>query len=162
MLEGIIHTLKDDYFDIQNRRKIIIPNKRKSYQINYNRDNKANLFLLLFFILFFLPIYAGKEKKFKKLIFTYDIKVTINQSGKQKILSDTFEKLPDVILINGANVEIKKEYDLESVNNTVIMKWNSDLGKCNEMFKDLSNIDSIEFSNFNQTNIVEMTSMFQG
>ena len=46
--------------------------------------------------------------------------------------------------------------------NIIVMKWDSDLGNCIEMFKDLSNIDSIEFSNFQATNIINMNKMFYG
>ena len=158
-----------DIEDNKTKNKINVNKKKKckksfgtnkSYKIKNIEQQSTKL--LLIFILVFLPIFLNKEIKVRKLIFTYDIKITINKSGNQKILSDTFENSPNSISINGqSQYEIKKEYNLESETNTIIMKWN-DLENCNEMFKDLSNIDSIEFSNFESANILQMASMFYG
>ena len=179
-----MHYLKEDFFVVKNKRKVIrdtynsktiskvdktkdnvyqiLTRGNKIYGKKYN-INEATKLLFLFFILLFLPIYLNKEIKYRKLIFTFDITITINNSGTHKILCDSFTNLPNEISINGnAPSEIKNEYELESGTNTIIMKWNSDLGNCNNMFNGLSNIDSIEFSNFESTNIVEMYSMFNG
>ena len=157
-----------DIKDNKTKNKINVNKKKKYKKSLMNKSYKIKNIeqqstkLLLIFILVFLPIFLNKEIKVRKLIFTYDIKITINKSGNQKILSDTFENSPNSISINGqSQYEIKKEYNLESETNTIIMKWN-DLENCNEMFKDLSNIDSIEFSNFESANILQMASMFYG
>ena len=180
----MMYNLKEDFFVVKNKRKVIrdtynsktiskvdkakdnvfqiLAGVNKIYGKKYN-TNEATKLLFLFFILLFLPIYLNKEIKYRKLIFTFDITITINKSGTHKILCDSFTNLPNEISINGNPPSvIKNEYELESENNTIIMKWDSDLGNCNNMFNGLSNIDSIEFSNFESTNILEMTSMFNG
>ena len=117
-----MHNLKEDFFVVKNKRKVIrdtynsktiskvdkakdnvfqiLAGVNKIYGKKYN-TNEATKLLFLFFILLFLPTYLNKEIKYRKLIFTFDITITINKNGTHKILCDSFTKLPNAILING-------------------------------------------------------------
>jgi surface protein len=145
----------------KNKNKYIINNRIHKFYDTINFIYNLDMLLLIFIII--IPFCFNKDMKLRKLTFTYDITIKISKDGNQSILSDLYTNFPNEIIINNNTQEEKKYiYELQSGTNTIVMKWNSDLGNCNNMFNGLSNIDSIEFSNFESTNIVEMNSMFNG
>ena len=130
------------------------------------------LFLIIFQIFLLFPLCFARQIKLRKIISLNEITVTIRGIGNQKILSDsicpkaginyTFEELPDDILINGESQGIrgKTVYNLSGEINNVTMRWNSNITNCNCMFSDLSNIISIDFSNFDTSQVENMLYMF--
>ena len=112
--------------------------------------------LVLIFILFFLPLSISNINIDNK------ITLVIKNKGIQKILSDIITK-PDIIMINGIEQETINNdmiYDLPKEENIIILKWETLLVSCAEMFKNLNNIVSIDLSSFNTSNVTTMNEMF--
>ena len=133
-----------------------------------------NLFLIIIQLFLFIPLYFAEQINLRKIISSNVITLTIKGSGNQSILSDnicekegvnyTFEELPDEILVNGEykGNKIKIAYNLSEEINNVTMIWNSNITNCNCMFSNLSNIISIDFSQFDTSQVTNMLYMFNG
>ena len=134
--------------------------------------NKNEFILIIFQFFLVFQLCLAKQIKLRKIISSNEITLTIIGTGNQKILSDsicpkaginyTFEQLPDDILVNGVSQGIKGKiaYNLSGEINNVTMVWNSNITNCNCMFSDLSNIISIDFSNFDTSQVTNMLYMF--
>ena len=132
------------------------------------------IFLIIVRIFLFSPLYFTKQIKIRKIISSNIITLTIKGSGDQKILSDnsflkdginyTFEELPDEILVNGVSQSSigKFVYNLSEQTNNVTMKWDSNITSCSCMFYGLTNIISIDFSQFDTSQVTNMLYMFNG
>jgi len=107
-----------------------------------------NIFLLFFLIMIFFPKYSSK------------IIITISGEGTQSILSDIFSQLPSKVSINGeVKTQITKKYPMDS-ENTVIMEWETPLKNCSNIFTSLTNIIKVDLSNFDSSQVVDMSRMF--
>ena len=134
--------------------------------------NEFILIIIQFFL--FFPLCFANQIKIRKIISSNIITITIKGNGNQKILSDkscekdeinyTFDELPNEILVNGVSQSTidKYAYNLIKETNNITMKWNSNIISCSCMFYDLSNIISIDFSQFNTSQVTNMLYMFNG
>ena len=85
-------------------------------------------------------------------------------SGKQKILSDAFDRnsYPTSIEINGVpQQEIKNEYQFEEIINTIKLTWDYEITTMSKMFQYLAIIESVDLSKFDSSNVIEMESTFK-
>ena len=92
------------------------------------------------------------------------ITLIVNGKGEKQILNRNIIS-PDIVIINNNEPIYKMDNNLDSFTldqdeNTIILKWRNLLTSCKEMFKDIDNIISIDFSNFDTSKVTEMTSMF--
>ena len=138
----------------------------------FNKDRRiktSNKSILNIFLILSLLILSES----RNLIFISEITITIKGTETQQILSNytdycgqrkvNFQTLPDEIIINhNINHPIGKfVYDLVEETNEITMKWNNTpLTDCNGMFYGLSNITSIDFSNFDGSNLIDIRCMF--
>ena len=109
------------------------------------------------------------EKKLLNCI--SEINITIKGTGTQQILSSyqncghsrtDFNSLPNETLVNGvsqSNIE-KYVYNLEKETNIITMRWNYQLTDCHAMFYNLTNITSIDLSNFDSSQVTNFECMF--
>jgi len=106
------------------------------------------------------------------ILFDFIAKVKINGIGYQNILSPEIinyynrKKFPDEIYIEKEN-NIKRNISngtyyiyLEDDENSVIMKWNTNLTSTRNMFYNCSNITEIDLTEFDLTLITNMGNMF--
>ena len=90
-----------------------------------------------------------------------EITITIKGNGDQKILSDEYQnEFPDKIIINGNEITYSSNIiNLNGEQNNITLKWNN-LANCQKMFKDLTNITEIDFSNFDCSEVKDISYMF--
>ena len=93
-----------------------------------------------------------------------DIKIKIKRAGIQTILGRYADfKLPDEIYLGGSKIgKISRSINLTENENTIILRWNSTFQSCKGMFYFCSNITEIDFSSFNNPDLVDVSDMFRG
>ena len=112
---------------------------------------------LKFFLIFFQIFLA---KSIRKLNNAYEIKIITEGDGSQIILSsDEFK--PDKVLMNGVVQEVSTIYYLvyQEINNFTII-WEK-MPKCSGMFEYSTGIVSIDLSNFDSSQLIDISKMFR-
>ena len=128
---------KTRLFYFQNQKR-----KKSSYKINSILNLQQILFLIL--VIFF---------SFNRLNnSTPIINITIEGIGDQQFLNESFSDSIYEVYINGIN----------NYNNITLIFNNTKLNDYNKMFKHLTTIRRIDFSNFNNSAINDMEGMFEG
>ena len=102
-----------------------------------------------------------------------EINITIKGNGTQRILnnksvecgssSKLFDSIPDQIFVNDElqNYTGFSVYNLKNDINNISIRWNYSITNCNSMFGGLSNIIDIDLSNFDASEVLDMTCMFR-
>ena len=87
--------------------------------------------------------------------------IKLNGIGKQKILYGSFYDTPSV-LINEKETELfsNNSIQVNSSNDIIKLIWDYNLTDCDSMFYGLSNITSIDFSDFDSSHVISMENMF--
>ena len=89
------------------------------------------------------------------------ITLKINSIGRSAIYFSDFETKPDRILINGNIKEnIENEYDFVEINNTIELIWYDNLKSCRNLFYGCSNINAIDLSEFDTSQVEDISYMF--
>ena len=110
------------------------------------------------FCLIFFQIFLAKS--IRKLNNAYEIKIITEGDGSQIILSsDEFK--PDKVLMNGVVQEVSTIYYLvyQEINNFTII-WEK-MPKCSGMFEYSTGIVSIDLSNFDSSQLIDISKMFR-
>ena len=142
--------------------------KKKNLTNYFWKENDLRINQIIFKIsllnLFFLSLYAMKKSKIKNLLLDYEITIITRNSidEDQYIISDYFiHSLPDLIYINDIpRTSTQKVYYLTAGTNIVKMVWNNSLRSLDSIFRNISNIISIDLSKFDASNIEDMKNMF--
>ena len=125
--------------------------------------------MLIFAFLFFLNIL--QECSLTKVKAYYSIiTIKINSSGRQKILFDggscdrnELYDPPDEIIINNARqYTIQTQYDFETTNNVIQLKWNQKRENWGCLFKYCRKINEIDFSQFDFSQNIHGNKMLFG
>ena len=120
-------------------------------------------FILL--IIFYNSFSLSEEKSFKlrKLEFLSKITVVIRGNGTKNILANKTGILPIEVYINNNKKNIiNKSYLLEKEENIIDLTFDNSITNCSYMFSDLIDVIEIDLSQFDSTNINDMTGMFYG
>ena len=80
------------------------------------------------------------------------VQLIINGIGKQKILSNNFEK-PQEIYVNWEIQDNREYYNLTESETNITMKWYNELTNLSNMVSNLNNITKIDFLNINLSTI---------
>ena len=154
----LFKTNKND-IELIFRKNLEKSNKFKSKiknNFNFPPIFKANLSLLLIFMILFLPF------SFSEYYSNFN-QITLIVKGKNfhKIMSPSVTK-PYSITINNNRQKISDDmnYYFNDEINTVVLKWNSFLTSCKDMFKDINCLISIDLSYFNTKMVTDMFRMF--
>ena len=143
---------KTRLFYFQNQKR-----KKSSYKINSILNLQQILFLIL--VIFF---------SFNRLNnSTPIINITIEGIGDQQFINESFSDSIYEVYINGIkNDSCKSKCHLpnenNNYNNITLIFNNTKLNDYNKMFKHLTTIRRIDFSNFNNSAINDMEGMFEG
>ena len=155
----------------EDKKKVLNKSLNKKYNINkinitgkYICKNSINLSLTktYFIIICFFLITGLKSQQILEIEAQINSQDEINYIIKK--LNDYLEVMQHQLLIN-INQTYQIKDDDEFNNDTILIKiYSSSLSICtyNSMFKDLSNIIMINFTNFNGINDGDMSSMFKG
>ena len=128
-------------------------------------DNKKLLIYYLFnrYIILFINVLIFSFISIIKTSYTSEIHLTIEGNGLQQILNETFNREPNDVIVNNENRnDCKKFCDLTSYTNDIILKFNSIITSCDDMFYGSNNITQIDLSNFNTAQVTSMQYMFKG
>jgi len=176
-----LNVIKQKLQDSKNNNLEVKVNKQKNnkkIEFQYNNINKSlikkieninNLkhqMFLLIIILIFIPKLALNRilSDFIKLNIDYIVTLNFDGTGKdsQQILGHKFKSFPSTILVNG-NIQqniTNIAYNIIEGNNNVTMIWDHDFESCEEMFYNLSDVNEINFKNFESSKIKNMKNMF--
>ena len=119
--------------------------------------------LILFYIFKFLP---NVNCNLRKISTFEEIILTIKGTGEKSIFNKYYDYPPDEIEINGNrdtfnnNGENKYVFNFNYNKNTVKIYYNTSPESFKNMFKDLTSIEAVDFSNFDSSNVNDMTNMF--
>ena len=108
---------------------------------------------------------SKEEISLRKINFNFEITLTINGSGKQMILSnynDLLNKPSQIIINNITQGYSSNKVSLNRNINEITIIWDNLNTSIMGMFYNLTNITRIDFSNFDTSNINNMSYMFSG
>ena len=150
---------KTKKYAIRNLEKTINNPNRKHHFPKINYKNSFNKFFGKFIkLIFLLEISSLQLAKLNKI--NSEIVLLINTGGKQYILSNEYNDLPDYIFVNETQVSKSKSVILSNGKNIIKMIWNHTVINCSYMFYKLNNISEVDFSNFDSSNVITMENMF--
>ena len=146
----------------RNYQKLIIFHK------NIQKNNKISLLLKLFIAISVITnVFPKKTTEIAKrnLQSTYsEITLIISGKGTNQILNNNFKPIPYSLEVNSVTTEFN--YIINNLsyqnNNKIVMKWNTIIKSCENMFYGLSNITQIDLSNFDFSEVTTMNGMFSG
>ena len=143
----------------KNREKTISKNIHNNKSKKINIQFNSNKFSLKMFFIALLII-----EKVINLDFNNSITIIINETGIQNILSYEYyiyNIRPYKIYINDKYQNHSYyQYNLTNNISKITMIFNQKLTNCYKMFYGLSNIISIDLSNFDSSNVINMGYMF--
>ena len=153
----------NNYIKLENSNKIVQKKKKILSNINIIVGN----FIIFLKIFFFINLLTEINTKIQYS----EITIKIKGKGTQKILnnyddswcgSKSFNSIPNQIYINNElqNYTGYTVYNLVNEINYITIKWNYSITNCNSMFYKLSNIEYIDFSKFNSSEVEDMVCMF--
>ena len=123
--------------------------------------------IILFFIISFSilsQILASNKFETRGLATNNFIVLTIEGQGYHTIINEDFTSLLSSIQINNEielNAPINSIQNLNSGTNTIKMFWSNPLNSCKDMFKNLTDIISIDLTNFDFSSVIYMESFFE-
>ena len=93
-----------------------------------------------------------------------EIKLILKGRGDKQVLYSSFQYEPSEVIVNGNLKEsCKKSCYLENENkNEVIIKFQTQINTCENMFRDLSNLIETDLSNFDASKVNNMAHLFCG
>ena len=146
--------------------------KQKNYieknvkKISIKNKNKLESLLFIAIIINFVSYIEDKNIKTrpKRNLQTAYSEITLRISGKgtQQILYDTFKPIPYYLEVN--SVQTTFNYTINNLkydkNNKIVMRFNSTIISCENMFSGLRNITQLDMTNFDFSEITSMKNMF--
>ena len=135
--------------------KYIIKFKKMKSKLSF-LFNRAYIYLVINIFLF---SYISLKVK---VLSTNEIHLLIQGSGEQSILNENFYIEPIEVYVNNTKKEsCKKICELLSEYNDIKLIFDDNINSCINMFKGLNNILSIDLSNFDFSQVINMNSMFK-
>ena len=89
------------------------------------------------------------------------ISLIIKGSGTKQVFN--CDIMPDIVIINDelqTEINSINSFTFDKEENTIILKWKTLFTSCRDMFRNINDIISIDLSNFNTSQVTDMTSMF--
>ena len=155
--KGIYKKLKqaknEKYYYIKDNKTTLIKNIKNIYK------NIIFKFLLYIYILQFLPICLSEKKR--KISSNYKISISA-LIGYQNILNAA-APIPSRVLIDGCDKEVSQNsyYNITSKESIITFIWD-ELPQCSGLFQSSLGLLSIDLSNFDFSEITDMSFMFHG
>ena len=155
-------------FSKKDKKLIFINQMKEKIKINFQKSfNYSNKIILLLKIIIGFLIIAHSSAypiKLRQIESYYSaINLTIVQRGYQTFLGENFQVCPDEVYINDVKYtgEICKVANLnKKKNNQMKLVWFNEIENVDYMFYNLSNITSIDLTQFNASSVNSMNNMF--
>ena len=151
-----------------NSSKIINKIIHTKADIKYRINNTLFFKIVILFYSTNLFIKVASLNYYSEVILTIKGKrksqIILNGDASQKCYQSSRQiNVPDKIYINGIlkSNNNKYAYDLDNDINKIIIRWDKTIKNCNNMFSYLQNIENIDFSNFDTSQVTFMACMFQ-
>ena len=158
-------------YDINGLReeKILIKELKfkRRYKIDFDTIGKINLrkirfiphFVIALYLIFSSQIIQSNYRIIESTFSSINLKV--NGTGDIKIFGDSYVNKPDIVIINNENKsEITNTYHLENDFNNITLIWDKAPNKSTSMFDSCNRLNEIDLSNFDTSEITDMSSMF--
>ena len=123
----------------------------------------ANHYLLTLSLMILLCIFISPEATIstRKLESISKISLKSDEKGFQYIINESFQPLPDKILINGQEInQTAPKIEINEEGSIIELIWNNPLSNCHAMFKGMSHILEINFTDFDTSKVIDMSKMF--
>ena len=123
----------------------------------------SNHYLLTLSIMILSCIFISPEatKNTRKLESVPKVSLKSDEIGLKYIIYESFQPLPDKILINGQEInQTAHKIEINEEGSIIELIWNNPLSNCHAMFKDMSNILEINFTDFDTSKVTDMSEMF--
>ena len=123
----------------------------------------ANHYLLTLSLMILLCIFISPEATIstRKLESISKISLKSDEIGFQYIINESFQPLPDKILINGQEVnQTVPKIVINKEGSIIELIWNNPLSNCHAMFKGMSHISEINFTDFDTSKVTDISKMF--
>ena len=166
--EGNIKQNEFTHKKIIEKKTNLIKNNKQINKTNikikiFNINNSINILFMLNLLIIFLSV-SISEDNLRKLQAKNEIVLTIMGNGAYQSIIHERIPLPSEVIIDGEKREIvySNSYLLTKSEHTVIIKWDFIFNNCENMFYGLNNILTIDFSNFDSSQVTSMHSMFHG
>jgi len=123
---------------------------------------KTSIFIPLIFLFNFILFPNFSLENINEQRKNNQVSFIIEGIGEQKILGDD-AIMPNEIIINDITQGTNNIYFYSNKSsNNIIIRWNLPLVTCQNMFANLENIITMDFSHFDFSNAVDMSGMFYG
>ena len=151
-----------------NNKAFLNPLKPKKIYKNNNKGSyidKSNI-LINIIIIFLLISLTNEILLFRQLNYLSSITITFKETGTVPFLNQNYILKPDYVLVNDKERDFEQSGDgkytilLEENEYTIKLGWNDLLTSCSNMFNGLQEIKSIDLSEFDTSNVIDMSSMF--
>ena len=158
----ISYLSKLDQILIMNEKSIKkdISKKELKYNIKFN-------FLVNIILLLLLISITNEKLILRKLNFLSSIVITFEKSGNHTFINKDYERMPDYIWVNDEKIVFnppsekeKNQIFLDEGNFIVKVSWEDPITSCSNMFKGVTDIKSIDLSEFDTSQVIDMSYMF--
>ena len=158
--------IKKKYRTKFNNNSLNILKSQHIININYFYQNIFITSLItMIFMFFYFPMILTKDFKLRDLSKDSEIIISIKGTGDKYILNKYYNNLPSQVFIKNNEEKIINEENLYNIPDeitTVKIIWKYEVTNCVNMFKELSDILSINFDKFDTSSVTEMKGMFKG
>ena len=121
-----------------------------------------SLFILYINILKVVLVNLGKIKYLRNYN-NNEVYIVIKGKGIQNLLSNQFNYDPSAVFVNGKrDNSCKKSCNLKKDTNNIILQFSQQINTLESMFLDLQNIEEIDLSDFDASQVTNMATMFRG
>ena len=137
--------------------------KTKTPTKKYYFYSFINLNLTLYLIITVFHYLSSKEFQNNLIVYDSKINLLIQGSGNISLFSEYFYLEPNQVLINGIpkNNSCKNNYYIEGPEATVTLIFKDQMEYCSQMFEKCENIKEIDLSEFDFSEIKNMSHMFR-
>ena len=163
-----INNKKNSNLKQYNSMKMNISSKNKKNKFYKNKfNNKQKKFFISVILLICFSL-SKQNSNLRKINTIEEIILTITGPGTKLILNSDFNYPPDEIEIMGNkssfipkdNLQLSYSFELESGDNNIKLYYNTAPTTLKNMFKDLSGITKIDLTNFDTSNVNDMSNLF--
>ena len=128
-------------------------------EINKNHISYKFIFFVLKIIYLVISISSTKENKRVLINLSSEINLVIKGGGNQSILNNTFYLEPSRVYINDIYKESCKKFcEMYGEINNIKLIFDNNIESCENMFYGSYNITEIDFSNFDFSQVRNVTS----
>ena len=149
-IKNKIRLKKRNYIRLMKNKKTFIKGKKNNL-----------IFTLILFIIIFKLVLTNQNVR-KLLPLGNKITMIVEGDGTNRGIFTGSECEPKEVIINNVPMTPTISYELENGNNTIVVSFDEHFKSCNNLFFGLYYIISIDLSEFDASEVTNLSGMFQG